>query len=282
MKAEGKKTVGLIADFQRFSLHDGPGIRMTVFLKGCNMHCAWCHNPETIYPKQEYVMRPERCIHCGKCEEGCFSGARVLCGMEMTVEEVLEEIRKEQPFFGSDGGVTISGGEPGMQAEFTENLLKACAQEGIHTAVESNMSLPETVMRPIWENANLILADLKIWDSETHREWTGIGNERIKKNIRACAAAGKPIILHTPVVAGVNDSEEEIGAIAAFAAGLSTLVCYELLPYHPLGLSKGTVEHFCPVRFEKPSGYRMEELAETGRRIGVPMRIAGKIYKAAE
>lgn len=276
MNATDWNTTGLIADFQRFSLHDGPGIRMTVFLKGCNMRCAWCHNPETIYPKAEYLWKEENCIHCGGCKEGCFSGARVLCGTEMTVAAVMEEIRKEQPYFGKEGGVTVSGGEPGMQADFTEKLLRACREEGIHTAVETNMSLPEELLRPLWEQADLLLADLKLWDGEAHRRWTGIANDRIKENIRACAERNIPLILHTPVMAGVNDSAEEIGAIARFAKELKSLLFYELLPYHPLGLSKGKSEHFTPTAFEKPGTERLEELARAGCREGVEMRVAGK------
>lgn len=269
-------TTGLVADFQRFSLHDGPGIRMTVFMKGCNMRCAWCHNPEAIYPQAEYLWKEENCIHCGGCEEGCFAGARVLCGTEMTVAEVMEEIRKERPYFGQDGGVTVSGGEPGMQADFVEKLLRACKEEGIHTAVETNMSLPKERLRPLWQQADLLLADLKLWDDSAHRRWTGIGNEGIRENIRACAALGIPLILHTPVMAGVNDSAEEIGAIAGFAKSLDSLWFYELLPYHPLGLSKGRTEHFTPEIFKKPETEKLEELARIGCREGIEMRVAGK------
>ena len=269
---------GLIADFQRFSLHDGPGIRMTVFLKGCNMRCSWCHNPETIHTQAEYLLKPENCIHCGQCDEGCFAGARVLCGTQMTVEEVMEEIRKERPYFGEDGGVTLSGGEPGMQAAFAQKLLAACRAEGIHTAMETNMSLPQEVLRPLWEQTDLLLADLKLWNSSAHKRWTGIGNERIKDNILSSSAAGVPLILHTPVVAGVNDNEEEIGAIARFASTLDHLWFYELLPYHPLGLSKGKSQYFTPKAFEKPSAERLEALAAAAAKSGIEVRIAGKRF----
>lgn len=271
-----KGDCGLIADFQRFSVHDGPGIRMTVFLKGCNMRCAWCHNPETIYAKAEYLWKEENCIHCGQCSEGCFSGARVLCGTEMSVAAVMEEIRKEQPYFGADGGVTVSGGEPGMQADFVENLLRACREEGIHTAVETNMSLPGEVLRPLWQQADLVLADLKLWDDKAHKRWTGIGNRQIRENIRLCAGLGSLLILHTPVIAGVNDSAEEIAAIARFARELKSLQFYELLPYHPLGLSKGRSEHFTPTPFEKPGAEKLMELAQAGAGEGIEMRVAGK------
>lgn len=287
MKSEYLRTAGLVADIQRFSVHDGPGIRTVIFLKGCNLRCAWCHNPETIHPNPEYLLKPEHCIGCGKCEEGCFSGARVLCGTEMTVEEVLHEVLMEKPYFGNDGGVTISGGEPGCQPEFALALLQACREAGIHTAVETNMTLPERILAPVWQAADLILADLiladlKLWDEEAHIKWTGISNVRIRENILACSCSGRQIILHTPVIKGINDNEEEITAIARFAGGLSSLRFYELLPYHPLGLSKGRSEHFEPMKFSAPDKERLEELARIGLSFGIPVRISGRKITAGK
>ena len=268
--------LGLISDIQRFSLHDGPGIRTTVFLKGCNMRCAWCHNPETIASVPQVLLRPERCIGCGMCDQGCFSGARTLCGVQMSVDDVLREIVQDRAYYGSDGGVTVSGGEPGCQPQFTCALLDACRREGIHRAVESNMSLPLQTMRKIWTRCDLILADLKLLDDEKHRVYTGIGNERVRENIRACSADGIPIILHTPVIVGINDTVDEIRGIASFARQLPTLICYELLPYNPLGLAKGRLEDFEPMAFETPSRDRMLELARAAKAQGIAVRIAGE------
>lgn len=267
---------GMIADIQRCSLHDGPGIRTTVFLKGCNLKCAWCHNPETIAFEPQYLLRPERCIHCGECAKGCFSGARVLCGRSATVEDVFAEVMLDKPFYGSEGGVTLSGGEPMCQPDFTLALLKMCRESGIHTAIESNMSLPFERYERVLPYTGLLLADLKILDAHLHRQYTGHDNAIIKRTIQAASAAGVPIVLHTPVIEGINDNAGEIGGIAAFAATLPTLVCYELLPYHPLGLAKGSLEGSEPRRFAAPPQARLRELAMRAAGFNVPVKIAGE------
>lgn len=270
----GGELRGMIADIQRFSLHDGPGIRTTVFLKGCNLRCAWCHNPETISFQPQVLLHPEKCIGCGGCKEGCFAGARVLCGVERTVDDVLRDVLLDAPFYGSDGGVTVSGGEPLCQPEFTAALLAACRATGVRTAVESNLTLPWAVAWSVLQHCDLLMADLKLWDPEEHRRWTGQSNEQIEANLLRAADAGLPVLLRTPVIPGVNDREEEIRAIARFAKGLSTLVCYELLPYHPLGLSKGQVEGWQAAEFAKPSKDRMMELARAAMEEGVVVRVA--------
>lgn len=269
-------TTAVIADIQRFSLHDGPGIRTTVFLKGCNLNCAWCHNPETIAFQPEYLLKPEKCIHCGGCAEGCFAGARVLCGRERTVGDVLAEVLLDKPYYGEDGGLTISGGEPLCQPRFTAELLRACREKGVHGALESNLSLPWSTAEPVLREARLLMADLKLWDSAAHERWTSRPNDTTKENLQAAARMGLPVLLRTPVIPGVNDTREEIAAIARFAAGLETLVCYELLPYHPLGLAKGSLEGYTPHRFEKPTQQHMKELAAAALEAGIPVRIAGK------
>ena len=130
---------GLIADIQRCSIHDGPGIRTTVFLKGCPLSCVWCHNPECISPEPQTLFYPEKCIGCGFCAEGCYTGARVTCGREMTPEEVFREIERDAPYYGADGGLTVSGGEPLMQADFCAALLDICKSRGVHRAVETSL-----------------------------------------------------------------------------------------------------------------------------------------------
>jgi pyruvate-formate lyase-activating enzyme len=267
---------GMIADIQRFSLHDGPGIRTTVFLKGCNLRCAWCHNPETIAFQPQVLLRPDKCIHCGGCAEGCFAGARVNCGRERTVGDVMAEILLDAPYYGADGGVTISGGEPLCQPDFTLNLLTACEEAGVHGALESNLSLPWPVIEPVLRHCRLLMADLKCWDSTVHERYTGAPNEAIKANLMKAAGLGLPLLLRTPVVPGVNDREEEIAAIAAFASQLKTLVCYELLPYHSLGLAKGSLEGYTPTVFEKPAAEVMLRLGKIAANAGIPVRIAGK------
>ena len=158
---------GLIADIQRCSIHNGLGIRTTVFVKGCPLSCVWCHNPECIAPEPQTLFYPEKCIVCGFCAEGCYTGARVTCGREMTPEEVFREIERDAPYYGADGGLTISGGEPLMQADFCAALLDICKSRGVHRAVETSLLFwnPQ-----VMEKIDLLMADLKIWDDEAHKD----------------------------------------------------------------------------------------------------------------
>lgn len=268
---------GMVADIQRCSIHDGPGIRTTVFLKGCNLKCAWCHNPETVDPKPEWMLNPEKCIHCGHCDEECYSGARILCGKEYTVDEILKEILLDEPYYGRDGGLTISGGEPLMQHEFVLALLKAAKLNGINVAIESNMTFPFKIVGPIVSECDLIMADLKIWDNETHKEWTGLGNGIIRENLCKISELGIPIILRTPIIPSINATENEIASIARFASSLSSLLYYEILPYHPLGQSKNLREGgFMCQEFEMPKKELMHELAIRAKQEKISVRVAGK------
>ena len=263
--------MGLIANIQRCSVHDGPGIRTSVFLKGCNLHCSWCHNPETISFSPQELFHPERCIHCGMCEEGCFSGARTLCGTEMTVAQVAAEVLQDRDYYGEEGGITVTGGEPTCQADFTAALLQHMKQLGIHTAIESNLCCSKAVLEKVTAHADLIMADLKIFDSDRHCRYTGAGNELIKENL---LSVRKPLIVRTPVIRGINDTVAEIGQIAAFAGRIPTLLYYELLPYHPLGLSKGIGNQ---EKMESPSPEEMKTLAAEAQKHCAQVRIAGRI-----
>lgn len=270
------KQTALVTDVQRFSRHDGPGIRTTVFLKGCNLHCRWCHNPETLSFEPQTLFYPEKCIGCGHCAEGCFSGARVLCGREVTAEELLAEVLQDKPYYGEKGGVTVSGGEPTCRAAFVAEFLALCHAAGLRTAIESNMAAPrESVMTAV-RHTDLVMCDVKHSDPVIHREVTGGDLNLILANIRSAAAAGKPILLRTPVIPGVNAEEAVIGAIAAFAAELPTLVCYELLPYHPLGKAKAGALGMESYDYETPSAALMERLASAAKERGVPLRIANR------
>ena len=225
---------GIIADIQRASVHDGPGIRTTVFFKGCPLHCAWCHNPECISFQPQLMYYPEKCIGCGMCQRGCFAGARVLCGKEMTAEEVLKEILLDREYYGTEGGVTFSGGEPLAQKEFLSELIDACKEQGIHCAVETSLVYYE---REIFKKLDLVMADLKIWDEEIHKTYTGVSNEAIKEHFKKLNALGVPIIARTPVIPEIK---QDIEQISNFLKGLENVRQYELLPYHPLGESKHT------------------------------------------
>lgn len=244
----------IVADIQHASLHDGPGLRTTVFLKGCPLSCAWCHNPECISFKPEMMYYPEKCIGCGKCDVGCFSGAKVICGKEMTVDEVFDEIMQDKPYYGNDGGVTVSGGEPLSQPEFTLALLNKCRLNGIHTALETSLY---SYNEEIFKSCDLIMADLKLWDDQKHILHTGVSNERIIENFKKLDRLNIPFIMRTPVIDGISDAGD-IKKIADFARTLKNLIKYELLPYHPLGITKSKALRREQTRFGAPAN--MEEL----------------------
>ena len=259
---------GTITTIQRMSIHDGPGIRSTLFMKGCNLRCAWCHNPETWSPHPQLQYITAKCIHCescigacdrqalrpadgrivvnrcictlcGRCTEACVSGAMTRVGRLIEADEAVRELLLDRAFFRtSDGGVTLSGGEPLLQADFAEEVLRGCIDEGIHTAVESNLTEPWPVIERFLPLVRLWMCDLKIADSAMHRRWTGLDNERIIDNLRRLAATGSPIIVRTPIVPGVNDTEQAVEELCRIVAGLGRAVAYELLEFHTLGFGK--------------------------------------------
>jgi pyruvate formate lyase activating enzyme len=255
---------GTITDIQRFSLNDGPGIRTTVFFKGCNMNCSWCHNPETINPKPELQFFRSKCIGCGGCrraaepdaadpapcftdDEGvaryyrgnCHAEALVRVGRTVSPGDILGEALQDRNFYAnSRGGVTLSGGEVTVQSAFARETLSLLKTNGIHTAIETNLAAPWERIEPLLPSLDLVMFDIKHMDSATHREWTGIGNERILENARRLGSLDLPLIVRTPVIPGFNDRAAAISEIAAFAAGLSALDYYELLAFNPLGADK--------------------------------------------
>jgi pyruvate formate lyase activating enzyme len=246
-------TADVVFNIQRFSLHDGPGIRTTVFLKGCSMSCFWCHNPEGQHPVPELRYFPERCISCGqcviacpnhahelhggshvflrekcdlsgKCVETCYSRALQMEGHVMTVGQVMDEILADKSFYeSSGGGVTLSGGEPALSRDFAREILEQCKHNGLHTAFETCGEVPWTSIEDLLPFTDLIMMDLKHLDSEKHLLVTGQSNDRILSNARKVTLSGKPVIFRTPVVPSVNDTEEEIGQIATFVHALIEL-----------------------------------------------------------
>lgn len=255
-----------ILDIERCGMHDGPGIRTVVFFKGCPLRCRWCHNPESWDFAPQELFYPEKCIGCGGCATGCYTGARTVCGREMTVEEVMAPVLADAPYYGAEGGVTLSGGEPQAQADFAIALTDACHAEGIGVAVETSMALyrPELLSR-----VDLIMADIKIWDAALHKEYVGVDNAPILENIRRADGLGVPIMVRTPVIPGVNDSEAEITAIKNFVKTLTHAVGYELLPYHPFGLDKARGMGLDMPRFAEPTADKMEELRAIAEEVGV-------------
>ena len=245
---------GIVTDIQRASVHDGPGIRTTVFLKGCPLQCAWCHNPECIDFKPQTMYYPEKCIGCGQCEKGCFSEARVICGKEMSVEEVLRQVLLDKTYYDEEGGVTISGGEPLAQKEFLSAILDACKSEGIHTAIETSLIYFD---EEIFRKVDLVMADLKIWDDETHKIYTGVSNKRIKEHFRRLDQLHIPIIARTPVIPEITQG---IDKISEFLKELKSIEKYELLPYHPLGGAKREALGIEEDGFSVPSQEYMKEM----------------------
>lgn len=245
---------GIVADIQRASFHDGAGIRTTVFLKGCPLRCAWCHNPESMEFAPQQLFYKDKCIGCGKCEEGCYAGAKVICGREMTAEEVLEEVLRDRRYYGTSGGVTFSGGEPLAQRDFLAECIRLCRDAGIGCAVETSLwYFDEALFRQL----DFVMADLKLWDSELHKQHTGLPNERIKANFKKLNSLGIPIIARTPVIPGIDQG---IDRISDFLRGLEQVKQYELLPYHALGDSKRAALGLEPAAFTAPTKEDMEKL----------------------
>ena len=244
-------------DIQRGGLQDGPGIRTVVFFKGCPLRCRWCHNPESWEMTPQTLHYPEKCISCGGCASGCYTGARSLCGREMTPTEVMEPILADKPYYGAQGGVTLTGGEPQMKADFALELTRACREQGISVAIETSMA----IYRPdLLAQMSLIIADVKLWDDVRHRQYTGVGNTAILENIRKADELGVPLLIRTPIVPTVNDTVEEIAAIRDFVKTLHNAVGHELLPYHPFGLDKAQALGIEMPPFPEPTSEQMERL----------------------
>ena len=260
-------TRGWVFDLQRLSVHDGPGIRTTVFLKGCPLHCAWCHNPESQDPRPVLAFYENLCIGCGECLKACprhchenrdgihridrkkciacgqcvktCTGALKLLGREMEVSEVLKEVLRDRSFYeASGGGMTLSGGEPFSQPEFALALLEAAKREGLHTAVETTGLCSAETLLKAQKHTDLFLYDFKESRTDLHRKYTGAGNEKILENLRALDNAGGQIILRCIVIPGINDRPDHFEAIAALAQRLKNVRQIHLEPYNNFGIGK--------------------------------------------
>lgn len=260
-----------IFDIERNSYVDGPGIRTTVFFKGCNLRCAWCHNPESQSPKPQMMFYKNKCTGCGKCKEKCPNAlekcelcgkctiycphdAREICGKEYTVDEVMREILKDKVFYeNSGGGVTFSGGECMLQIDFLEEILKVCKENGIHTAVDTAGHVPYEYFERILPYTNLFLYDVKCYDSEKHKKYTGVRNELILENLKKLLATGKSVWVRIPIIPTVNDTVEEIQRIKAYISSCGKPEKIELLPYHAMGEHKFEALGKAVQRFNAPS-----------------------------
>ena len=256
-------TKGRIFNIQRFSIHDGPGIRTIVFFKGCFMRCAWCCNPES----QSYDV--QTMIENGK---------EKTVGWDVTVEEILPELLADEIYYRrSGGGITLSGGEILGQPDFARDLLRACKEHGLHTAVESTANAPYESIEKILPYLDMYLMDIKHMDSAKHKEYTNAPNERILENAKKLATSGMELIIRTPVVPGFNDTAEEIKAISRFAATLPGVKEHHLLPYHRLGQDKyaGLERNYALKGIEPPTQERMEYLLSVAEESGLKCQIGG-------
>lgn len=257
-----------IFNIQRFCVNDGPGIRTTVFIKGCGLDCAWCHNPESkcfeselmfsdslcimckacekvcengvhSFSESGHFLDREKCTLCGKCTDICPAEAVEIAGRQMSVDEVLETVLRDVQFYeNSGGGMTLSGGEPLHSFQFSCELLKAAKQKGIHTCIETSGYADTEKILQIAEFTDLFLYDFKLSDETLHKKYTGVGNELIKKNLLALDKAGKDVILRCPVIPGINDNTSHFDGIAETANSLEHTVGIDIEPYHALGVTK--------------------------------------------
>lgn len=238
---------GTVFNIQRFCVNDGPGIRTTVFLKGCPLSCVWCHNPESQRFEPEILFYKDKCTGCGRCkcvtaadrDFVCFNGAKEICGKTVSANEVTAEVLKDKPFYkNSGGGVTLSGGEPLAQYDFSLELLKKAKENGIHTAIETCGYAEKSKILEIAKYVDLFLFDCKETDQELHKEYTGFDNKIILDNLKALSDAGSKIILRCPIIPGFNDRAEHFKGISETAEKFIGIEHIEIEPFHPLGESK--------------------------------------------
>lgn len=285
-----KQNIGRVFNIQRFSVHDGPGIRTTVFLKGCSLRCAWCHNPESFEAKIQIRYQPERCVECGRCAQVCPNGVYVrdkkrvnqeactgckscvkecpygalnLWGEDKEAEEVLRIVRRDIDYFrNSNGGLTVSGGEPLLQADFVRELFRLAKEEKIHTALDTAASVPYESFEKVLPYTDLILLDLKIMDADVHKRYTGVSNDRILENAERLFQSGIPVQIRVPLIKGINDSEENAYMLKEFIKGYSSIEEIKLLPYHSMGISKAESIGMDLKSFEPPDEASMDRIRQ--------------------
>jgi pyruvate formate lyase activating enzyme len=297
----------MIFDIKRFAIHDGPGIRTTVFLKGCPLHCLWCHNPEGIEDGFELIARPSRCARCyscvsacplgaisensgpveidrsrcdlcGKCVKVCMYEALEMAGRKINVKDVIEEVEKDRIFYEqSAGGATLSGGEPLGQPKFCQEILTALEERKIPSALDTSGLAPWDILAKTARKADVILYDLKIIDAKKHKKYTGVQNGLILDNLKKLSGMHKNIVIRIPLAAGVNDDEDNIRLTIDFLKPLKTIKNVSLLKYHKGGVEKykNLGKASCFKIYESPSERRMEEIRRSFTTAGFTVKIGG-------
>ncbi len=292
---------GIIFDIKRYAIHDGPGIRTTVFLKGCPLQCQWCQNPEGIESRPEILLRSRRCAEdcdacvpacpqgaiskkgryvefetekcdfCRKCEDVCVYDALEVVGREVTVHEALEEIERDRVFFEeSGGGITFSGGEPLMQLDFVQAILTEIKKRNIHTTLDTSGYVNFKDLERISDHVDLFLYDIKIMDEKKHKKYTGVSNAIILENLHKLSKRGTPVTVRIPLISGINDDEQNVEFFAEYMQTLINIKQIHLLPYHKGGCEKyRNLRKEEPLKtFQPPTEERIDEikqiLAESG------------------
>ncbi len=297
---------GLIFDILRFAIHDGPGIRTTVFMKGCPLRCWWCHNPEGISSKKELMFIEFKCIKCqtcaqvcteraiyfksdnsfplinrkmctgcGRCADACPTNAIRLVGRTISVDELIRELEKDALLYDkSGGGVTFSGGEPLMQASFLKEALKQCKEKGFHTALDTSGFVHPHVFENIIEYVDYFLYDVKLANEEEHKKYTGVSNKNIKENLKLLDEKGKNVLLRFPVIPGITDTDRNITGILEFLSSLRWIREIELLPFHDVREKyKRLSKKYKMTNHKAPSQEAMKRIKEAFEKIGFSVKV---------
>jgi len=299
-------TTGIIFNIQRYSIHDGPGIRTTVFLKGCPLNCWWCQNPESQTDKQEMIFWEDRCIGCalcsincpsgaismkdgkpvtnrnecimcGKCSRICPARAREIMGSKVSADDVIKEIEKDLIFYEeSGGGATFSGGEPLSQSEFLGALLDGCKEKKIHTAVDTSGYIPWKILERLNSKIDLFLYDLKIMDDKRHKKYTGVSNNLILENLKKLCLVHHNIFIRFPIIPGINDDDQNIREMGEFLSSLK-IAQINLLPYHFMGIDKyKRLERIYKLAdIHSPSKEKLSDISTILRNFNLKVKLGG-------
>lgn len=233
---------GYIFDIKKFALHDGPGIRATVFLSGCSLNCIWCHNPESRIKLEGDKKGPNR---------------------EVESDYIIDELLKDLPFYDeSGGGITFSGGEPFVQYDFLKDLLKKCTELSLHAAVDTTGFVEEEIFRDVIPFADLFLYDLKVMDPDKHKRFTGVSNKIILDNLKVLSESGKEVVIRFPVIPGYNDDKKNLYETAEFLSGLNDIKKIDLLPYHRYGMSKYKRLNLDMKNIQSPTSKNLSEIKD--------------------